>query len=70
MATLSTSGLDQFIAAADVKHAPGKGLFARFIASVQDARMRQAERQIGRMIELKGGRMTDDIERQIERSFI
>lgn len=70
MATLTTSGLDQMVAAADITRGPGKGLFARFIASVQDARMRQAERQIGRLIELKGGRITDDIERQIERDFI
>jgi hypothetical protein len=69
MATLTTSGLDQLVAAADTRRS-GKGLFARFIASVQDARMRQAEREIGRLIELKGGRMTDDLERQIERDFI
>ena len=70
MATLTTSGLDQFVAAADVARQPGKSLFARFITSVQDARMRQAERQIAQLIETKGGRLTDDIERQIERSFI
>ncbi len=35
-----------------------------------EARMRQAEREIARLIELKGGRMTDDLERQIEREFL
>jgi hypothetical protein len=32
--------------------------------------MRAAEDQIARLIEARGGRLTDSIERQIERSFI
>ena len=47
-----------------------KGFFARFMAGVYEARSRQAEREIAYLIELKGGRLTDDIERQIERRFV
>ena len=47
-----------------------KGFFARFMAGIYQARSRQAEREIAHLIELKGGRLTDDIERQIERRFI
>jgi hypothetical protein len=32
--------------------------------------MRQAEREIGRFIEGRGGRITDALERQIERHFV
>lgn len=34
------------------------------------ARMRQADREIARLIELQGGRITDSLERQIERDFL
>lgn len=44
--------------------------FSRALAAVQDARMRQAEREIAFLIERGGGRMTDDLERRIERSLI
>lgn len=53
-----------------VASAARKGLFARFMAGIYEARSRQAEREIANLIELKGGRLTDDIERQIERRFI
>lgn len=46
-----------------------KGLFARFMAGLYEARSRQAEREIAYLIDLKGGRLTDDVERQIERRF-
>jgi hypothetical protein len=70
MAAFTTSGLDQFLAPADTTVRPGKGLLSRFFAAVSRARMLQAERQIAQLIEAKGGRMTDDLERQIERNFI
>lgn len=47
-----------------------KGFFARFLAGIYEARSRQAEREIAHLIDIKGGRLTDDIERQIERRFI
>ena len=48
----------------------GPGLFARLASALHDARMRQVDREIGAFIERRGGRMTDDLERQIERRFI
>ena len=63
--------LHSFIAPRDhAAKSDRKGLFARFMAGVYEARSRQAEREIAHLIELKGGRLTDDIERQIERRFI
>lgn len=62
----------QALAASEHGIAPAarKGLFARFMSGIYEARSRQAEREIANLIELKGGRLTDDIERQIERRFI
>ena len=70
MSAVTTTGLTGFAAPTVSKAGTSKGLFARLFASVQEARMRQAEREIARFIEVKGGRLTDDVERQIERSFI
>jgi hypothetical protein len=68
MATVATE-FDRYIAPAEV--APRRaGLFARFIDAAKRSRMRAAEDQIARLIEARGGRLTDSIERQIERSFI
>ncbi|WP_375461235.1 hypothetical protein [uncultured Enterovirga sp.] len=46
------------------------GAFARFFTLLQEARMRQAEREVARFIEGRGGRITDALERQIERHFV
>ncbi len=63
--------LHSFIAPQDsVAPTARKGFLARFMAGLYEARSRQAEREIAHLIELKGGRLTDDIERQIERRFI
>lgn len=73
MAAVTTTGLNGFAAptASGTKSvAPSQGFFARLFASIQDARMRQAEREIARFIDLKGGRLTDDVEREIARTFI
>jgi hypothetical protein len=68
MAAVATE-FDRYIAPAEV--APRRaGLFARLIDAVKRSRMRAAEDQIARLIEARGGRLTDSIERQIERSFI
>ena len=45
-------------------------LFRRALKAIQDARLRQAERDIGRYIQGHGGRITDALERQVERHFI
>jgi hypothetical protein len=46
------------------------GLWTRLLNAVVEARTRQAERQIAQFIELRGGALTDDVERQIERRFL
>ena len=68
----ASAQLYSFIApeAVDAARPARKGLLARFVANLHEARSRQAEREIAHLIELKGGRLTDDIERQIERHFI
>lgn len=45
-------------------------LFARLYKAFHDAQTRRAEREIARFIEARGGRMTDDLERNIERHFV
>lgn len=45
-------------------------LVSRLLAAVRDARTRQAEREIARFIEGQGGRITDALERRIERHFV
>ena len=46
------------------------GFFARAYKRLHDAQIRRAEREIARFIEARGGRMTDDLERKIERHFV
>jgi hypothetical protein len=46
------------------------GLFVRLMSALAASRQRQVEAQIGQMIELQGGKMTDSVERQIERRFL
>lgn len=69
MATVSTQ-LSGFIPASTLAPVRDVGFFARIIQLLQDARMRQAEREVGRLIEARGGRLTDDVERQITRHFV
>ena len=45
-------------------------VFSRLFRAFQDAQMRRAEREIARFIEVRGGRLTDTLERQIERHFV
>jgi len=49
---------------------PKRGLFARWLAAMMEARQRQAEREIARYIERSGGKFTDSLEREIERRFL
>ena len=64
--------LNDFIMPAEPASRParGRGWFARMADAFIEARTRQAEREIARFIENRGGRMTDDMERQIERRFV
>ena len=59
---------DQAEALSKADDAPG--FFARAFKLLQDAQTRRAEREIARFIEARGGRMTDDLERKIERHFV
>ncbi len=45
-------------------------VLARIVSAFTEARSRQAEREVARLISLRGGRMSDDLERQIERHFV
>lgn len=67
MATVTTE-LNRYIT---TEVAPPRGtFFRRFFEAVKRSRMRAAEQEIARFIEVRGGRLTDSIERQIERDFI
>ena len=45
-------------------------LFGQFINAMMVARMRAAEREIGRYLNANGGKFTDEAEREIERRFL
>ena len=44
-------------------------LISRIVHAVHDANLRRQERQIGEFVETRGGRITDDLERQIGQYF-
>jgi hypothetical protein len=46
------------------------GFFTRFFRALHQARMRQAEREIALYLDRTGGRLTDTVEREIERRFL
>ena len=46
------------------------GFFRRLFRAMQEARMRQVEREIAIYLDRTGGRLTDDAERVIERRFL
>jgi hypothetical protein len=58
------------VSSAAAKPVNSVSLFTRVVNAFVDARSRQAEREVARMISLRGGRLTDDLERQIERHFV
>lgn len=62
--------ISEALSAAEPKRGSHPGLFARMFNAVHEAQTRRAERQIARFIEASGGRMTDDLERKIERHFV
>ncbi len=47
-----------------------RSLFLRLLDAVEEANMRRAEREIARYLGTTGGKITDDVERQIERRFL
>jgi len=47
-----------------------RGLLRRFFDAMMESRQRQVDREIARYIRDNGGRLTDSIEREIERRFL
>ena len=70
MPAVSTQLQDFILPTASAAPSVSRSWLSRIGHAFAEARMRQAEREIARLIELKGGRMTDDLERQIEREFL
>jgi hypothetical protein len=52
------------------KAANKPGLFRRLVVAMQEARLRQAEREIALYLTRTGGKFTDEGEREIERRFL
>ena len=52
---------------AAVRTTPRRGFFARVLDALTASRQRQAEREIARFIELRGGKFTDETDRLIGR---
>ena len=48
-----------------VARAPRRGVFARILDALMESRQRQAEREIARFLELRGGKFTDETDRLI-----
>lgn len=53
-----------------IKTARKPGLLRRLVVAMQEARMRQAEREIALFLSRTGGKFTDEGEREIERRFL
>ena len=49
---------------------PERGLLRRFIHAMMASRQRQVDREIARYIRDNGGKLTDHVEREIERRFL
>ena len=56
--------------AAPRKRVTLRNLFNQFVDAMIAARRRQVERDIGRYLRDTGGKLTDDVERTIERRFL
>lgn len=46
------------------------GFFARALAAMMESRQRQANREIAQYLALTGGKLTDEVEREIERRYL
>ena len=55
---------------AAIKPVKARDLLRRLVTALNAARQRDVDRAIGRFIRNSGGKLTDDIERQIERRFL
>jgi hypothetical protein len=45
------------------------GIIQRFVKALRDSRRRAVEREVERFIQCHGGRLTDELEREISRRF-
>lgn len=62
---------DVFTKASAQPDAPTRrGMFRRFLDAVMESRQRQADREIARFLQTRGGKLTDEAEREIERRFL
>jgi hypothetical protein len=52
-----------------LRKAPRRGLFLRLMDALAEANQRKAERVVAEYIRRNGGTLTDDLERNIRRSF-
>ncbi|MGO9698451.1 MAG: hypothetical protein ACLPX7_04215 [Xanthobacteraceae bacterium] len=48
---------------------PSEGIFRRIFAAFERSRQRRLEQEVGRFIAKHGGRVTDDLERQLSEHF-
>lgn len=48
---------------------PRGGIFQRIVAAIERSRQRHLEQEAGRFISKHGGRITDDVERQLNGHF-
>jgi hypothetical protein len=64
--TVAPRGLDIPEKAPRAKRSP----LRRLLDSIEQANMRQAEREIARYLSRRGGKFTDEAEREIERRFL
>ena len=49
---------------------PKRGFFLHLLDAIEQSNMRRAEREIARYLGTTGGKITDDVEREIERRFL
>ena len=65
-----TAVLPRKLATPKIKQASRRNFFARLLAAIERANALRAEREITRYLGLSGGKLTDDLEREIERRFL
>ncbi len=62
--------LTQFPPAAALSQARKRGLFGRFLDGLIEARHREAEQQVALLLARSGGKFTDSLEREAERTVL
>ena len=63
------SAPDTALVPADSKSSP-PAFLSRLMTAMMMSRQRQADREIARYLELSGGKLTDNAEREIEQRFL